>query len=93
MARRIWKFSLRGGEDFFAEMPAGARVLSAGWQSREFVVWAVVDPAAPSKIRRFHVAGTGHPFPEDVPVDRLINRVEIDSPNGVLIFHVFDLGE
>lgn len=91
MARRVWKFSLRGGEEnnFFAEMPADARVISAGWQAREFVVWAVVDPIALPKMRRFHVSGTGHPFPETVPVDRLVSRVEVKH----MIFHVFDLGE
>lgn len=90
----IWKFSLRGGEEnqFWTDMPLGAHVLSCGYQGRDFVVWAMVDPAMPNTRRRFHVAGTGHPLPEDITARLLVGRVEIATPSGLLQFHVFDMG-
>lgn len=92
--RAIWKFTLVTDvkNDFWANMPVDAKVLSAGWQG-DFVVWAIVDPDAKTETRWFHVAGTGHPLP--IPLrhgGQLLNRVEINMPSGPLIFHVFDTG-
>lgn len=91
--RTIWKFALRGGEEnqYFAELPSGAEVLSCGWQGSEFVVWAKVNPENRTTVHRFHIAGTGHDLPADIEARDLIGRVEIRAPSGVLIFHVFNV--
>lgn len=95
MARRIWKFDLRGGEEnnFFAEIPAEGRVLSTGWQHGRFVVWAMVETTHPLRMHRFHVSGTNHDLAAGARVDNLIGRIEVITPDGTMIFHVFDLGE
>lgn len=92
MAETIWKFQLagRGGNAFSASIPRGGRVLSAGWQGHDFVVWAAVDPSEPREERFFHIAGTGHPLPPGVMYSPLLGRVEVSAPSGLYIFHVFD---
>jgi len=91
MSATIWKFTLRGGEDnqYWADMPVEARVLSCGYQGRDFVVWAIVNPTHPQKPHRFHIAGTGHQLPGGVRAENLVGRIEIGTQP--LIFHVFDL--
>ena len=51
-ARRVWKFPVTLPDSFgksWAELPVGARIISAGLQNDEMVVWAVV-PAHPGSI-------------------------------------------
>lgn len=94
MSRAIWKFPLSRepvGNDYPAVMPVGAQVISAGWNQGALTVWAIVDTKeADRETRWFHIAGTGHPLGSEVNPRKLIGRVDIDAPSGMLIFHVFD---
>lgn len=96
MAEAIWKFTLtayRESNSFFADMPTDPKPLSAGWQDGNFVVWAIVDPRPGTVLKRrfFHISGTGHDLPEALRHGgKLLNRVEVNAPSGLLIFHVFD---
>ena len=87
----IWKFELdvTQGDRVCISIPKGAVVLSAGVQGRNFMVWAIVDPAAPKVNRNFSVHGTGHSVPAEIEWSAFINTVFM----GPLVFHIFDLGE
>ncbi len=87
--RTIWKFGLNRGDAVRIQMPQNARVLAAGVQGNDFVVWAVVDPSAPTVARRFAIRGTGHPVEPRTAEAAFINTVFM----GPLVFHIFDLGE
>jgi hypothetical protein len=41
-------------------MPAGARILSAGWHDGELQLWVLADPEVPKVHRRVCVRSTGH---------------------------------
>ena len=85
MTTRIFKYPIPRNAP--TEMPAGARILSVGYQNPEIVAWAIVDEDAPTVKRRLVVCPTGA---ADVP-----SKVEfvgtIQTPGG-LVWHVFDLG-
>jgi hypothetical protein len=54
----IWKFTLRPWS-IFVDIPAGAKVLSAGAQGDEVVAWALCDPDAPKVPRLLAAVPTG----------------------------------
>ena len=89
--KTIWKFELdiAPGDRICVSMPKGAVVLSAGVKGHNFMIWAIVDPAAPKVNRNFSVHGTGHPIPAEVEWSAFINTVFM----GTFVFHVFDMGE
>ena len=87
--KTIWKFGLDPADTQPVQMPQNARILSAGVQDNDFVVWAAVDPRAPTVARRFAIHGTGHAVQDDTAEGAFINTVFI----GPLVFHIFDLGE
>ena len=85
----VWKYRallVPGGHPL--EFPAGARVLSAGVQGSDVVLWVLVDPQAQERAtQRVHIVGTGHPIGvEDARSLRFIGTVEY--PGGEW-FHVF----
>lgn len=91
----IWKFNLPSGEDFAIQMPKGSIPLSVGIDPnvRHFtqsVVWCAVNSHTEEReMYRFHLRGTGHPFPE-----LLLNRFvgTFQTPGFGLVFHLFDGG-
>lgn len=60
------------------------KVLSAGVQNDEIVVWAVNDDDAPARDVRVCVMGTGHYF-VNAPEDDFVGTVFV----GPFVFHVF----
>ena len=54
----IWKYDLT--HDGVIEMPAGAKVLSVGWQKPHVKLWALVDPEVPKVKRRVKLLSTGN---------------------------------
>lgn len=44
-------------------MPQGAEVVRFALQHGEAHIWAIVDPAAPLRLRHFSIIGTGMPMP------------------------------
>ena len=87
--RTIYKYNLLPERTQKIELPAGARVLSAGAQGEDIVIWAMVDLDTKEKeIRSLVVLGTGHQFEGDTAhYLHLINTVQM--PDG-LVFHVFE---
>lgn len=82
-AKQIWKFDI--GSDALIELPLGAEILSAQIQRGSPVLWAKVDPGESKKVRRLHVAGTGHDLPDDL--GEFIDTFQLE--NG-LVFHLFN---
>lgn len=66
MNRRIAKFNIpapRASGRFDLTMPEGAELLGVGIEAGAAVVWALVDPDAPTEQRRFLAAHTGDTLP------------------------------
>jgi hypothetical protein len=84
--RKVFKYDLYGGDknNFWADLPENAEVLSVGMQSLNLVVWAIIDPAySKLETHSFHIAGTGHEL--DECRGEYLNRID----NGQFHFHVF----
>lgn len=88
--RTIWKFEVLTLKIVLTlrvqvTMPVGARVLSAAFQGESLFVWAdVPDTEAPTTMREFYVAGTGHSLPNDCG-----DFVGTAFHQEGLVFHVF----
>lgn len=85
MSLTIWKFSLPVTDDAVVPMPEGAHVLTVATQDAQPFLWAIVNPSAPTEMRRFAVRGTGHGVGE---VGEYIGTFQMLG--GDLVFHVFD---
>ena len=85
----VWKFDLKVTDFVVLQMPEGAKVLSVaerGEFGNRLDVWALVDPDAPMRERRFRVVGTGHPFP-DAEECRFVGTVQTRVG---LVWHLFE---
>jgi hypothetical protein len=80
--KSIYKYQLTPGYE--TVLTLRGRVLSAGVQGDDIMVWAVHDDDAPERRVRVHVMGTGHPF-VDAPESSFVGTVFL----GGLVFHVF----
>lgn len=91
----IWKFALPIGEmdyEIFHDMPRGAKVLSAGNQRENLVIWAEVVPSHVRCKRRFMILPTGDSHDPPIPVNaRFVATVLFEG--GGLVVHVYDCGE
>lgn len=65
-------------------IPAGARVLSVGWQRPHVRLWMLVDPQVPKVKRRVLMLSTGH----EIVGDNWEFCGTAQAPIG-LVFHVF----
>jgi hypothetical protein len=89
LSSRIFRYRLPITDTPDVLLPAGAEVLSVGPprdDSADLDLWALVDPAAPSRPRSFRIVGTGNPMPSDC--GRFVGTVPVLG--GKLIFHVFE---
>lgn len=85
MNRTIWKFPIElTFEMQLIELPKPARILSAGVQGNDIVIWAVVDPEAEPQNRLVQVVPTGGRVPADAT---FLNTVFM----GAFVFHVFEV--
>lgn len=68
MTTRVWKYPAKVADWFELEMPLGAKVVAFGLDlvTSDPVLWVEVDDDAPKAIRRFRLAGTGHPIEPDL---------------------------
>ena len=84
----IWKFHLPIRDDFKIKLPAGARILSVGWQGEvdSLALWAAVDPENDEETRQIAIRGTGHPLGEAAQ-GRFIGTALM----GRLVWHVFEI--
>jgi hypothetical protein len=85
----VWKYRtliVPGGHPL--PLPVGARVLSAGVQGDDVVVWALVDPQEmETRCQRVHVVGTGHPITTKDP--GRLRFIQTVAYPGEEWFHVF----
>jgi hypothetical protein len=86
--KAIFKFPMPKRAGVPIQMPVGAQALSVQIQRGELVLWAIVDAAADAATepRTFDVFMTGEPLP--ARVGRFVATVQ--SPDGWLVFHVFE---
>lgn len=85
----VWKYPVSVDNMFVLQLPVGATPLSVHIQNGEPVLWCLVNPVAPVKLRRFRLAGTGHPI-EAVGLSFIGTfLVEHDA----LVFHLFEVLE
>lgn len=80
--KSIYKYQLEPQE--LTTLTLRGDVLSAGVQGDDIMVWAVHDDAAPQRLVRVNVMGTGHQF-VDAPESSFVGTVFL----GPLVFHVF----
>lgn len=96
MNRVVWKFILNWPGAHHPMMPAGADLLSVGFQGDDLVLWALVDPDAIAYPRPLAVLATGLPFPvEGRPLKHVGTAVHGATgggafPNGT-VWHVFEV--
>lgn len=81
----IWKFKLHEGRQTW-QVPAGATFLTAQMQAREPVLWALVDPKAPTEHRTVEAYGPG----QDLPAEPGRYIATFQMLDGQLVWHVFE---
>ena len=86
---RVFKWKLPAASHFELTLPRGARLLTVQEQRGELMLWALVDPEAPTETRDFRIAGTGHLIDEDANTLRYVGTVQMS--NGSLVWHVFEI--
>ena len=85
----VWKFPVRYNDFVEVEMPARAKLLHVNEQYGTPCIWALVDPQQKKEVRRFRLAGTGHPI--DIPADKLSHVGSYLTAGGQLVFHLFEI--
>ncbi len=91
--KTVWKFPFVPSNIVELPMPRGALVLDVASQGEgpsppgTPCLWALVDPSAETEVRRFRVAGTGHPIAEEL--GRFVGTFGVLA--GQASFHVWDL--
>lgn len=83
--KTIWKYTMLGPDCDF-QMPKGAKILCIQTKDEIPQIWALVDPALNTTVRRFMTYGTGHDVPEN-PGEYIGT---FQTLGGRLIFHVFE---
>lgn len=93
----VWKFTFEVEGYFERELPADARIINVAVQADQPCFWALVNPQAPTRQRRFYLLGTGHEMyvggPGDVadsPAD-LIHLGSFMLADGAFVGHLFEL--
>lgn len=85
--RQVWKYQLAVGDYVTLDMPKGAEILSFALQRGVPCLWVLVDPAADTEVRKFRLAGTGHPIMEAHL--EFIGTIHVSD--SALIFHLFEM--
>ena len=84
-----WKFLLRSPRTV-VDIPKGARLLSAGVQGSEIVVWAEVNSSNDYEQRVLYACNTGAQLPPDRK--QFVGTVQVggveDSP---IVWHVYEV--
>lgn len=81
----IWKYTLEPVTEL--DIPQGAEILSVASQHGQIVLWAKVDPQAPTEKRTIIGFGTGHDIPDNLNLS-FIGTVMFS--NGNFVFHIFE---
>lgn len=84
----VYKYPLSLDDDVTLALPEGAQVLTIQMQNGDPVLWALVNPDAPTEQRSFHITGTGHSIEEPRSQWRYVATFQMLG--GALVFHVFE---
>lgn len=89
--KKVFKYTLEFSDHIVLELPVGAEILHFGIQDDVLRIWALVDPTVEKEIRKFRLAGTGHPITEP---DSELNFIgTVIMRNGLLVWHLFEIKE
>uniref|UniRef100_A0A6M3Y387 DUF7352 domain-containing protein n=1 Tax=viral metagenome TaxID=1070528 RepID=A0A6M3Y387_9ZZZZ len=86
---KIFKYPIPADDYLEIGLPEGAQILKVDCQFDKPYLWALVDPLAPTKVRKFRLVGTGHPISE--PLENLMFHGTFQLHGGSLIFHIFEI--
>ena len=81
----IHKYSLSVGANEI-EMPANSSVLTVQVYNYRFMLWAIVNPDAPMKKRKFMVVLTGEILPDNCKDKNYVATIQ----DGAFVYHIFD---
>lgn len=86
----IWKYplSMTSG-NYEIAMPAGAAILAVQAQHDVPCIWALVNPALPTEIRRFVMVATGQPFSMNGVTGQHVGTFQLMG--GSFVAHLFEL--
>jgi len=90
--KKVYKYTILRTSQSTVEdhllLPRGAQILSVAEQRDEIVLYAVTDNLQTEyENYRIHIAGTGHPLPDDIDTARFLGTVNLME--GSLMFHVY----
>jgi hypothetical protein len=89
---RVHKWEVPIKDEFHIHLPKGAKILSFQTQRGVPCIWALVDEQSSGQVnmaRHFRIAGTGHKLVEGA--EGYVGTIQTDE--GTLVWHLFDLGE
>lgn len=86
--KTIWKFQLAITDAQCIDMPEGAEILTAQFQSGALCLWALVDSLNQKRPRTIEIFGTGNPISEFIGTRRFIATAQM--PNLPLVWHLFE---
>lgn len=84
---KVFKYDIPLDDEVSVDLPEGAQVLTFQAQREQPCIWALVDPVARLRPRRFRVAGTGHAILNAREL-RYVGTAQFRS--GSLVFHLFE---
>ena len=89
--RCVYKYIVPVDHESNVMMPREAKILSAGFQGDDLMIWALVEPDYMMVPRKIRVVGTGFPNNDGICGRPFIGTVF--KPESGLVFHLFDYGE
>jgi hypothetical protein len=81
----VYKYPIPIEDNFFLLLPADAAILTVQVQGEQPCIWAMVNPEAELRERRFRLAGTGRPIGYGMSY---IGTFQLYG--GALVFHLFE---
>lgn len=100
----IWKYEIPPKDSFTLNIPEGETILDIQTQvdppnplgippREQGVMWAMVDPEAEKKPRKFRLFGTGWTIPDDTEEKSLVYCGTFQTVQLGLVWHVFRVRE
>jgi hypothetical protein len=81
--KRIWKYPFEIDNEITVQMPAEAQIVRIECQGGIPCIWALVDPIAPTIMRKFYIFKTGFEIP-----DGYLHWASFEK--GIFVWHVFE---
>jgi len=85
----VYKYELKPDDYIDIHLPEDSQILTVQSQFDRPCLWALVNPENKSIVRRFRLAGTGHPIKENKTA--LFYHGTFQLMGGSLIFHLFEV--